>query len=239
MFITNPDATSVSLPAAFTVEQGGAPNIWVDIIGRDAIRMGREQTFYVIYGNSGNVDIYDAALFIHLPPGVKVAVAGYPTTTFNLPSSLIPIPAIDFGGETIIPIWVYSIAASSTSMVPLVVTGPLSGVLNLTAELRLAPPSAFSSTGNFDYPSHYLNLLATGMGKAFVSHILQPASAASAKVNALAMTRIHAASPDPYNCNGDRDCNDIAAIADHNRAFPAIERFPHYSESLWGTPASL
>ena len=51
--VTNPDNTSISLPAAFTVEQGGAPQLWVDIIGRDKIRIGREQTYYITYGNRG------------------------------------------------------------------------------------------------------------------------------------------------------------------------------------------
>jgi streptogramin lyase len=54
--ITNAGATSVTLPAGFTVEQGGAPQIWVDIIGRDKIRIGSEQTFYIAYGNAGNID---------------------------------------------------------------------------------------------------------------------------------------------------------------------------------------
>ena len=53
--ITNPDNTSVTLPLAFTVEEGGVPQIWVDIVGRDKIRIGREQTYYVVVGNSGNV----------------------------------------------------------------------------------------------------------------------------------------------------------------------------------------
>jgi hypothetical protein len=56
VIVTNANGTSGTLPAAFTVEQGGAPDIGVDIIGREQIRIGREQTFYVAITNSGLVD---------------------------------------------------------------------------------------------------------------------------------------------------------------------------------------
>ena len=51
LVVTNPDNSSVSLPSAFTVEQGGSPNVSVDIIGRNAIRFGGKQTYYIVYGN--------------------------------------------------------------------------------------------------------------------------------------------------------------------------------------------
>ena len=56
--VTNPDATSATLPATFRVETGVEPDIWADILGRGtlAVRAGREQTFFIVYGNRGNVD---------------------------------------------------------------------------------------------------------------------------------------------------------------------------------------
>ena len=65
--ITNPDNSSISIPSGFTVEQGGAPELWVDIIGLDKIRIGREQTYYLVYGNRGNVDGLGLTLSVSFP----------------------------------------------------------------------------------------------------------------------------------------------------------------------------
>jgi 6-phosphogluconolactonase (cycloisomerase 2 family) len=54
--VTNSGGTSVTDPQAFTVEQGGAPQVWVDVVGLNRIRVGTPQAFYVVYGNRGNVD---------------------------------------------------------------------------------------------------------------------------------------------------------------------------------------
>jgi 6-phosphogluconolactonase (cycloisomerase 2 family) len=54
--VTNPDNTLVSLPAGFTIEQGGAAVLSMEIIGRNQIRVGQSQTFYLVVSNSGNVD---------------------------------------------------------------------------------------------------------------------------------------------------------------------------------------
>jgi sugar lactone lactonase YvrE len=60
--VLNPDNSISTLPAAFTVEQGGASQVWVEIVGKNLIRFGREQGFFIAYGNRGNLD----ALGIHL-----------------------------------------------------------------------------------------------------------------------------------------------------------------------------
>jgi Lactonase, 7-bladed beta-propeller len=69
--ITNPDNTSVTLPAGFTVEQGGAPNIHVDIIGRDNLRFATPQTYYLAITNSGPVDSPPGILSLSIPSGVE------------------------------------------------------------------------------------------------------------------------------------------------------------------------
>jgi len=53
--VENPDETLI-LQEGFTIEQGGEPKLWVDIVGRDQRRVGREQTYWIKYGNAGNID---------------------------------------------------------------------------------------------------------------------------------------------------------------------------------------
>jgi CSLREA domain-containing protein len=54
----------------FVIEAGREPQVWVDIVGRDVIRVEREHAFTVLYGNRGNVDIFDVLLYVLLPKGV-------------------------------------------------------------------------------------------------------------------------------------------------------------------------
>ena len=70
--VTNLDNSTVSLPSGFTVEQGGVAQFWVDIIGRDKIRIGREQTFYVSFGNRGNLDVSAVPIWIQVPRNVSI-----------------------------------------------------------------------------------------------------------------------------------------------------------------------
>jgi hypothetical protein len=62
--LINPDNSSATRAAAFTVEAGGEPHVWVDIIGRGEMRPGQPQTYYIFYGNRGNVDGYKVPLYI-------------------------------------------------------------------------------------------------------------------------------------------------------------------------------
>lgn len=64
--VTSPAGRSITLPGAFVVEPGRS-DLWVDILGRNAIRAGREQTFTVLYGNRGNVDAIGVPLWISIP----------------------------------------------------------------------------------------------------------------------------------------------------------------------------
>lgn len=66
--VTNPGGGApVTLPAAFTVEETRAPQLWSDIISRTAIRAGAPVRFTIIYGNRGNVDAADVPLTLILP----------------------------------------------------------------------------------------------------------------------------------------------------------------------------
>src|SRR5262249_30203023 len=72
--ISNPDGTSATLVGGFTVEQGGTPKILVDIIGRDKLRIGTPQTYYLSVNNTGNVDASNVAatIGVSIPTSVQV-----------------------------------------------------------------------------------------------------------------------------------------------------------------------
>jgi hypothetical protein len=72
--VTNPDNTTTTLTGGFTVEQGGAAQISVDIIGRDKIRIGTPQTYYLAVVNRGNLDAGSVNAFVFVPTGVSWSV---------------------------------------------------------------------------------------------------------------------------------------------------------------------
>ena len=66
--VTNPDGSKKTLAGGFTVEQGRAPQLWVDIIGR-FFRPGRPSRLTVLYGNRGNVDAVGVPFSLSFPEG--------------------------------------------------------------------------------------------------------------------------------------------------------------------------
>ena len=71
LVVTNPDSQSVAAPTPFIIEEGREPELRVDIIGREKIRIGREQKYIVRYGNLGNTDAEFVLVVIKLPPEVE------------------------------------------------------------------------------------------------------------------------------------------------------------------------
>lgn len=71
--VTNPGGTSVAAANPFTVQSGGAPDIWANMVGRESIRTGTPSTFTVTYGNSGSVDAYFVPLTLYLPPNLAAS----------------------------------------------------------------------------------------------------------------------------------------------------------------------
>ena len=76
LVVTNPDGTSVTDSQAFTIEQGGAPQVRVDLIGLDKIRVGSAETFYISSANSGAVDASDQIVSVLVPVPLVAGSAG-------------------------------------------------------------------------------------------------------------------------------------------------------------------
>ncbi|MDP9100055.1 MAG: hypothetical protein M3N48_13855 [Verrucomicrobiota bacterium] len=192
--VTRPDGTSATLPAAFTIQATRAAKGFVEILGRNKVGPHRDSTFYVSYGNSGNVDIYDVMLLLHLPKGASVrALNG-----LGLPPDFQPAPglegiSIETPTETLVPIWFYYLPANENRSITFVINLrdklPAPADFELKAELLLPPPSEaeFSRTGDYAAlptwygPSHrknpfFLALLSWELAKAQARGQSDPAS---------------------------------------------------------------
>jgi 6-phosphogluconolactonase (cycloisomerase 2 family) len=116
--IRNPDTTSITLPNAFTVQQGGAPQLWAQLTGRDKIRIGVPQTFYINYGNLGTTDALGTRLMANVPTSVA------PNLTLGNSNGVVTMA--DQGATTLITINLGRVPAGSTSFVPVTLTADAS-----------------------------------------------------------------------------------------------------------------
>jgi len=118
--ILNPDSSTFTSPGTFTVDAGGGPALWVDVIGRPKIRVNTPSTFVLTYGNSGNQDAYFVRLWMSVPtaslaiaPGFQLASgdAGGATTSANRDRTIFSV---------VVPV----VPAGSTAALPITVTAP-------------------------------------------------------------------------------------------------------------------
>ncbi|MBI3757895.1 MAG: thrombospondin type 3 repeat-containing protein [Deltaproteobacteria bacterium] len=121
--VTNPNGTAGTLADAFTVEEGRAADVWVDVIGPSSVTIGRPTTFYIVYGNRGNVDADGVPLMIWVPKGVTLT----PGFTIDPPSgggaqlidwATIPVQ-METDTETILPVIVGRIIPDGTGVLPI------------------------------------------------------------------------------------------------------------------------
>jgi hypothetical protein len=128
--VTNPDGASATLPGSFTIEAGRAPNVYVDVLGRDFIRVSREQPFIILYGNRGNTDAIGVAVYIRFPKFLKWQL-GF--TLATPPRLLANQQTIDFNQapihvendqDVVIPLFVPYILAGRTGTLPIRITAP-------------------------------------------------------------------------------------------------------------------
>ena len=80
--ICNDLGQQVTAPKLFSIESSGYYEIWVELIGRNLIRIGREQTFMIRFGNSGNVNAN----------GVPIWISGIPKNVTISPKFDITVP---------------------------------------------------------------------------------------------------------------------------------------------------
>ena len=159
--VTNADMSSVTLPHGFTVQQGGAPQLWVEMGGNPTIT-SNGSTYAIDFGNTGTVDAHDAVLNITIPPNIGFSVAcptpapGDIGLTWDLPFSWcqIPISYPDDNGNQVIPIWIFTLGAGAATGIQISITPlpplpqPHQSIQLMHLEIGSAPDSPFSATGD-------------------------------------------------------------------------------------------
>lgn len=132
--VANADGGTSSIANAFTIEQGRGFNVWADIVGPKAIRVGRPVRFAVTYGNNGNVDAPPTRLRVYIPRGLDLATL--------LPLEDGSLPAVHrHDAETVLEFFVPRIQpAGGASAV--VVLKPQIGFANTGVPLRVVAISS-------------------------------------------------------------------------------------------------
>jgi len=138
--VENPDATTTVRSSAFTVEAGGQPDVWAEIIGPLSLRRGRWTRFFFVYGNRGNADAL----------GVPIQIAAAPGVGLQLSFSAGPPPAnpdqVFTDWSTIStavdarPVTDYTVYPFLLPIVPAGYTGSLEFRVNLPADVPGATP---------------------------------------------------------------------------------------------------
>jgi uncharacterized repeat protein (TIGR01451 family) len=124
--VVNAAGGTATLPAGFTILRGGKPQVWVDVIGRGSINVGRTQPLSVVCGNNGDSDAYGVLLWIRIPKEIAWQanfnvnplpdVPGYP---LSMPPEWNSGPIhFDDGGNALIPLFIPRIGANETIPFP-------------------------------------------------------------------------------------------------------------------------
>jgi hypothetical protein len=131
LVLTNPDATTVSVPGGFTVESGGASDLWAEVVGPAIARPGSTARFSIVYGNRGNIDAF----------GVPLTLS---TSTQTGLTILFPIAAPPSQSGQVVndwskaPLYVLPAPSAGTVNVPLflpIVPAGFTGVLSFTLDV--------------------------------------------------------------------------------------------------------
>ncbi|TKJ41183.1 hypothetical protein CEE37_05830 [candidate division LCP-89 bacterium B3_LCP] len=147
--LTNPDGYAGIYYDGFMIEEGYT-DLWVDIIGSDQILVGAEQSYFVCFGNSSNIDEYDLLLCLFLPEGVEYSMDFPAPPLMGIPVDSIPQGIVSTEG-IFIPLWIMKLMMGASEYFTLNITVPtsmLGQTLTYTVEFNKAVESSFSITGD-------------------------------------------------------------------------------------------
>ena len=113
--VMNPDGTSIALASAFTVQQGGATDMSVEIIGFSRLGAGVGQHYYIVVSNRGNIDSEPGTVWMGFPNFLN----------FTFDPNGPPTSSYSSGGMTFVVYGVSSVAAGATVALPVEVTAPV------------------------------------------------------------------------------------------------------------------
>ncbi len=114
--VKNPDGTTATLPNGFTFQANSPAQLWLDLVGRHTLRGGLPETFYIVYGNRGNVDLLPTRIAVIVPPELKVDRLPI------LENGSAPNLSIEEDGSSVLTFYTPGIRANSVTYLPLQVT---------------------------------------------------------------------------------------------------------------------
>ncbi|MEW6620220.1 MAG: right-handed parallel beta-helix repeat-containing protein [bacterium] len=153
--VENLEGTLV-LPGGFTIEQGGEPKLWVEIVGREQIQVGREQTYWIRYGNAGNLDAHSVLLLLRQPRNVNYEV-NVPLAEPTL-EQIKPEDALDSGSKISLWFIITHVPAGSIDEFPLKLTTTQRVDIPISASIFMVEQSILESPARNRLESEFLEL---------------------------------------------------------------------------------
>jgi len=137
--VSNSTGFSQTFPQAFTIEEGRSADVWVDIVGRDTIRVGRPQRYTILFGNTGNVDAPGAYVTVGgIPIGSQIrANTNYIVSLLGETTTLTTEPAFYYepSGELAVPFEIDTIPPDGVGQIELEITTNVTSPFELTTEV--------------------------------------------------------------------------------------------------------
>lgn len=133
VMVTNPDTTSVTRASAFTIEQGGAAQVWADLVGPPNVRVGFPTRFRLFFGNRGTSEARGALLVLSISTnvafGLHFSITPPPLLVGQIPTdwdnAAFTVESKERPGFAIIPLVLPIIPAGFTGSVEFSITAPL------------------------------------------------------------------------------------------------------------------
>ncbi|MEZ4687005.1 MAG: hypothetical protein R3B47_13335 [Bacteroidia bacterium] len=72
---------TIVLKGAFTIEQGGKADPWADVITPNFVSRGHDQSYFIAFGNSGNIDAVGVPIWLALSPNMDLNRMDYAEIT--------------------------------------------------------------------------------------------------------------------------------------------------------------
>ena len=165
---TNPDGTSSTLLGAFQIDAGGSANVWAEVGGPALVRPGTSPTYWVLFGNRGNVDALDVPITLSVQTSIPLAVnfgvqpppaqPGQVATDWSqVPMYVTPGPS---GGFVNVPLLLPIIPAGFTGSLKFSITVPTTLQHGAVIQLYAASGDPFLQVGGD--PSALVSQLAAG-----------------------------------------------------------------------------
>lgn len=131
VLITTPGSSPTTLPTAFTIVAGGSAQLWANIVGRGAIRVGQPFQFMLLFGNRGNIDAVGNYIWLRgIPLQATVSTNfGYDVSVSDI--SVQQPPLVQSDTDKLMPVFIPVVPPGYIGALPFNITMPSTGSFEL------------------------------------------------------------------------------------------------------------